>query len=313
MELEKVVRKIGAQCKEKYKGNIRFAFFNDANNDLQIVCIISYEDLYGIGADKYKFISFNKNFEKTGFINIEVEKNNVYLAEVYTMTSVRGRGIAKGLSHIMDYYLKNMNKQYIYGFYMPQQMSDDLRKKVVVEGEELNTRARSFYESAGFKIMDVLEFENSVGDGQIISFDDSYFNVYSSFMLGEETVIVFKDISDLGVECGYHLEGDFLVQNGLNNEELNLMIKKEYDKINKLKELLLSFGWSESKVERFLELDKEYDLLNGSRFNDRKLPKDIVLKIKEITYRNKTDLVDIYSSLYDIYISMKDRGIVVKR
>ena len=51
MELEKVVRKISAQCKEKYKGNFRFAFFNDANNDLQIVCIISSEDIYGIGSN----------------------------------------------------------------------------------------------------------------------------------------------------------------------------------------------------------------------------------------------------------------------
>ena len=53
----------------------------------------------------------------------------------------------------MDYYLKSINKDYIYGIYSPQQMGEDARRGIKVDHKELDTRARKFYESIGFTVM----------------------------------------------------------------------------------------------------------------------------------------------------------------
>ena len=313
MELEKVVRKISAYCKEKYKGNQRFAFFHDANNDLQVVCIICCDNIYGIDPYKYRILSFNTKCERTGFINFEIDSKNVYLSEVYTMTKQRGKGIAKELNYIMEYYLQSFNREYLYGIFSPQQMSEDLKWKIDVSEEELESRARHFYESNGFTVMDRDPFNDGNDDEYIIDFNDSYFDICSMFMASDNMSVVFKRLSTVTYEDKYHLEGDFLIQNGLEDEQVKTLIDKEKKKEDKLKSLLLSFGWSESKVERFIVLDKEFCLLNEKKINDRKLPRDLVLKIKEVTSGNRMNVEDIYSTLYEIYVSLKERGIVVKR
>ena len=311
MELEKLLRKISDKCKREFKGNHRFAFFHDANNELQVVCIVTSKSMYGFGPVKYKFISFNRNGEKTGFINIEDELDNVYLAEVYTMTNARGKGIASELSYIMDYYLKSINKEYIYGVYMPQQMSDDALKGVRVSKEELDKRARKYYESIGFSVMDADMLEAMVEEKKISVFSEQYFDLCSLFIFGDKDAIVYKSFKDIDPESKYHIEGEYLVQNGLDNKEVNDLINKDKSKVDKLRSLLLSFGWSESKVDSFIELNNEYNLLNDKNYKNRKLPKDIVYKLKELSTCNNRE--EVYSGLYEIYLSMKERYIDVKR
>lgn len=311
MELEKVVRKISAYCKDKYKGNHRFAFFHDANNELQIVCIVDIEDPYGIGSTKCKFISFNTKREKTGFINVEYSMKNVYLAEVYTMTGERGKGIAKELNYILEFYLKSMDKDYIYGIYSPQQMSDDVKKHIEVDEKELESRARHFYESTGFTVMDYNQCDISKDDEMIIDFNDSYFEVYSLFMATDSGSIVYKDLRDVDIVCKYHQDGDFLIQDGLDDEDVKVFVEKEKKKENKLRDLLLSFGWCEGKVERFIVLNKNYNLLDNMSCKNKNLPKDIIIKLKEISFNKNIE--EVYTSLYEIYVSLCDRGIVIKR
>ena len=305
MEINKLIRRIKENTKE-YKGSHKFAFFNDGNNNLQIVCIISK----GLEIDNSyvdrRFIAFNEDGEKTGYIHIAEDGKEVYLSEIYTFSKFRGLGIAKELNNILNMHLSKVSQEVLYGVYAPQQMSDDRRNNVYVSNKELEERASCFYINNGFEIVDINEF---LRDPFICS-DELYEKLNSLSRLKREQSIVYKKIDKDKKDFGYiEVCDNYYIKEGLNNGNLNNFIESLSRMNDKLKKKLLDLGWSENKVENFIRLNEEYDLLKIKDIRKLNLPKDIISKLKELTLNKK----DLYEKIYNIYLELEERYIVIKR
>jgi len=312
MDIKKVMKKIESEC-SKYRGSQSFAFFHDAYNNLHIVCIVSNTDSYNFGVLETRFISFDEEGNKSGFIVIEDEGKQMYLSEVYTFTKYRSRGIAKELNNIMNFHLSKSRNIMLYGIYAPQQMSDDLKKGIRVPEEELDARARKFYNKAGFNVLSYESYQDFVDNGIPELNEEDCFNISTMFILNGRKTIVYKDIDHSNCDFGYHYEGDYLLKNGFNDERVLQYIGKSRKKENKLRELLYSFGWSENKIDDFVRLNDYYGLLEVKNLNKISLPKDILIKLKEISFSKHACRSELYDCILDLYRQMESRCIVVKR
>lgn len=306
------MKKIKYEC-NKYKGMQTFAFFHDANDDLHIVCIVNNVDSYNYGSLETRFLAFDAEGNKSGFIVIADEREQAYLSEVYTFTKYRSRGIAKELNNIMNFYLSKSRNLRLYGLYCPQQMSDDLKKGIHVPEKELEVRARNFYEKAGFKLLSYESYQDFIERGIPELNEEDCFNISATFILNGRKTIVYKDIDHSDNDFGYHFDGDYLLQNNLNDERVMLFIGKSRIKEEKIKELLYSFGWNYEKISDFIRLNDEYGLLEVKHLNKINLPKDLIIKLKEICFSKHSSRSELYDCILDLYRQMESRSIVIKR
>ena len=133
---------------------------------------------------------FSANYELLGYINLHIQENNrIFLSEIYCYDDYRSLGLASKLSELADYVLKDYKNYMIRGIYYPTQMSSDINK--TKSYEELDDRAKSFYEKNGYTI---LTYEDYVNNKDKYSLIDEKLD----FKVNEKKVteIVYKIIKD---------------------------------------------------------------------------------------------------------------------
>ena len=127
------------------------AFLKDNNGNI-IQAIIQIND------DIFSIRMFNEHMELLGYMNFQIQKNNrIFLSEIYCYDQYRSLGIASKLSQLGDYVLKDYQGYIIRGVYFPTEMSTD-REISEMNMDELDLRARRFYEKNGYKIINYEEY-----------------------------------------------------------------------------------------------------------------------------------------------------------
>ncbi|HBA37401.1 MAG TPA: hypothetical protein DCY94_01630 [Firmicutes bacterium] len=131
-----------------------FGFFKDKYGSLGIAYI--QEDLRRFVSIK----TYNEEGEPTGFMNIFIHPNRLYLSEIYCYKKYRGIGIADALIDLSDFTLKDYAVNILRGVLMPHDILDD---DTAPSQDMMVRRARveAFYKKSGF---DIVRRENYLAD-----------------------------------------------------------------------------------------------------------------------------------------------------
>ena len=160
------------------------AFLKDNNGNIM-------QAIIDIEGDIIKIRMFDEQYNLLGYMNFQIQDNNrIFLFEVYCYDEHRGNGIGTKLSELADYVLKDYEGYIIRGVYSPTQMSTD-RDKYSRSFEELEKRARLFYEKNGYEILEHTKFE-------ICKDKYEFLNEKEDFTINGRLIneIVFKVIND---------------------------------------------------------------------------------------------------------------------
>ena len=119
----------------------------------------------------------------SGYIHITI--NSIYCYEEF-----RGRGIASKLNSLAMLLLKKYKNHIIHGIYNPTSLSTDRSKENAITYEELDQRARAFYKSNGYNIIDY-------GDIQKYPYLNTDINLFDELNIdGKTRSSVIREISD---------------------------------------------------------------------------------------------------------------------
>lgn len=187
--------------------NNKKAIFLDNNGNVQ-TAIINYVP------NKILHIRvFNENQNQTGYIDLYFHHNNrIFLDVIYCYDEFRGNGVARKMNDIVDYILRDYEGYIIRGVYEPSQLSTDRENKIVRDQDELNIRAKSFYESCGYSIINFQDFLTNSSNYPNI-------NIRDDFQLGEEIAenIVVKIIKPKENYNFNEIDGVLINDNILNS------------------------------------------------------------------------------------------------
>ena len=165
-------------------------YFYDKLNERQNVTIYTRPNIF------VTIKSTNEKNEPTGYVNLYFHDNNrIYLSEVYCYDQFRNRNIASSLMKIADEYLSYKEEYIIRGDYNPTQLSTDRENGIMRTEKKLDEAARNFYESVGFQIVSLEEYNKNPDLYNEITLKDD-------FMLGEDysDIIVYKKINNQKVK-----------------------------------------------------------------------------------------------------------------
>lgn len=155
----------------------------------------------------------------TGYTCLHFHPNQrIFLDVIYCYDWFRGNGIATMLSHLTDYLLKPYVGYIIRGIYEPSQLSTDRLQGLVCSKEELDQRARKFYQKSGYTIIPYEDYLKSSSLYPDLTIDDD-------FQMGEEIAncIVTKKIVPLSRDFFFEEDGILLDK----RLELDSEIKKK--------------------------------------------------------------------------------------
>ncbi len=142
--------------------------FKDKDNNLHIAYLRKVKTMFSIH-------SYTLEGHATGYINVHFHPNNrLFLGEVYTYQDYRGKGVASNLNDILNYALQDYVGWVIRGEYHPIQLSTDRDYNRYVSEEELDKRARAFYKSAGFEVINIEEHAFDVANHPIYTYEDDF-------------------------------------------------------------------------------------------------------------------------------------------
>ena len=171
---------------------IKNAFILD-NEDNLMQAIIEFKET------SINIRMFDISYNFLGYMNIQLQENNrLYLSEIYCYDEYRGSGIATKLSELADFILQPYQGYVLRGVYYPTQMSKDL-DNISRSKEELDARARSFYEKNGYEVLKYSDYLNNKEKYNFLNEKDDF---YINNQLVDE--IVFKVITPKS----YHLYED---------------------------------------------------------------------------------------------------------
>lgn len=129
------------------------------------------------------------NNEKTGYIMIYIHPDNkLYLDVIYCYDKYRNRGIATKLMNIAENLLHDYDGWIIRGSYEPSQLSTDRENNIFRDKIELEESSKRFYESCGYKILNLDDYLQNPLEYSDITAED--------FQLSEEksNTIIYKKI-----------------------------------------------------------------------------------------------------------------------
>ena len=157
------------------------AFFNDYRGNEQYARVRIADSLF------IEINTYDTNNNHTGYMNIYFHPNKrLYLDTIYCYDQFRGAGIARMISELADYILKDYFDYVIRGVYEPGQLSTD--RKIIIDSdkEKLDFAARKFYKKTGYQIIELENFLYHKDDYEYIMEED--------FNLGEDKtpIIVAK-------------------------------------------------------------------------------------------------------------------------
>lgn len=127
----------------------------------------------------------------SGYIHITINSNKgLFLNAIYCYEEFRGRGIASKLNSLAMLLLKKYKNHIIHRIYNPTSLSTDRNKENAITYEELDQRARAFYKSNGYNIIDY-------GDIQKYPYLNTDINLFDELDIdGKTRSIVIREISD---------------------------------------------------------------------------------------------------------------------
>ena len=160
----------------------RTAFFVDKRDLLQKAEII-IDDL------SIDISTHNQAGDETGFARVFIHPNNrLYLDVIYCYDRYRSSGVGSAISELIDYLVRDKEGWVIRGVYDPKQLSFDCINGIDRSQLELDLRAKAFYKSAGYEIVDYNDFKYDYALYPYLTDAD--------FVLGEEEpgVIVAKPV-----------------------------------------------------------------------------------------------------------------------
>lgn len=181
------------------------AFLKDNNGNLLQAVVINTSKMISIRI-------FNTNYELLGYMNMFFQDNNrIFLSEIYCYDEYRSLGIATKISKLADYVLKDYQGYILRGIYHPTQMSSDFQNKYRSK-EELDLRARNFYEKNGFKILNYYEYINNRNKYDFLSVNDDF--CYNGSLIND---IVYKVIKEK--DYNYYEDNDVIFFNENNKKK----------------------------------------------------------------------------------------------
>lgn len=199
--------------------NLKKAYFKDGDDNLEKVMI-------GINEGVSIFIDSYTDDDKTGYLNLYFHPNKkIYLNPIYCYSKYRGLGVAKNLSDIADYLLKDYEDYTIIGIYKPGIMLDSFDEYASSVSEEYADRyARAFYKRAGYDILSQAELIDNPDKYYYIDMDKDFKN--NSIL--EEDEIICKQIIKQD-EYNYIEEDDVLTNIFLYNKkkDVKVLTKKQ--------------------------------------------------------------------------------------
>lgn len=217
MNIKEIIEKVKEQ-NNVYKGPSQVALFLDKEQNLCFALIVNVRNLYIVNV-------YNEFLNILGYFHLSFFNEKVsYLDVIYTYHHLRGLGIGKQMSNLMDYILKSKDSNFVYGSYMPQQLSDDKRNDIYCSQEELENRAANFYTSTGFHFITAENLKTCIE--QFPELNDQ--NLKAIINLEIEEKIVYKRV-DKTKDCKYKDYGDVLIHEDvlkLKKEKVENIIKK---------------------------------------------------------------------------------------
>ena len=160
------------------------AFIKDKNGNLLQSNIIITEKMISIRM-------FDEKYELLGYMNIFFQANKrLFLSEIYCYDEYRSLGIATIISELSDYILRDYKGYILRGVYYPTQMSSDF-KNINRTKEELDLRARNFYQKNGYEILSYKDFIKNKDKYGYLSAEEDF--IYNGEAIDN---IVFKIIKD---------------------------------------------------------------------------------------------------------------------
>lgn len=165
---------------------------------------------------------YRGNSVVTGYTCLHFHPNQrIFLDVIYCYDQFRSNGIATMISRLTDYLLEPYAGYIIRGVYGPSQLSTDRIQALTRSKEELDQRARNFYQNSGYTIISYDDYLKSPSLYPDLTIDDD-------FQLGEERAncIVTKKIVPLNSDFFYEENGILLDKRlELDSENKKLVLR----------------------------------------------------------------------------------------
>lgn len=217
MNINETIEKVKKQ-NNVYKGPSQVALFLDKEQHLCFALIVNVRNISIVNV-------YDEFLNSLGYFHLSFFNEKVsYLDVIYTFHHMRSLGIGKQMSNLMDYILKNKGSSFVYGSYLPQQLSDDKRNNIYCSQEELESRATNFYNSTGFHYITAENLKKCIE--QFPELNDQ--NLKAIINLEIEEQIVYKKV-DKTKDCKYKNYGDILIHEEvlkLKDKTIENIIKK---------------------------------------------------------------------------------------
>ena len=199
--------------------------------------------------------TYDQDENQTGYTCLHFQQDHkIFLEVIYCLDEYRGYGIASYINELTEYLLKDLEGYVIRGNYHPCQLSTDRENHIERSNEELDLRAKAFYNSAGYEIVNYHEFMNNKEKYPYLEEND--------FLLGEEEpgTIVAKPI--------IKKSHNFFEQDGVIYYDLNKMEKRtsrlNIIEIDKSKYVKVMIGSGDSAIATYKRRGEKYLLSDGT-------------------------------------------------
>ena len=167
---------------------------------------------------------YRENSVHTGYTCLYFHPNQrIFLDVIYCYDQFRSNWIATMLSRLTDYLLKPYAGYIIRGVYEPSQLSTDRIQELNRSREELDQRARNFYQNNGYTVIYYDDYLKNSSLYSNLTIDDD-------FQLGEERAncIVTKTVVPLNDDYFYEENGVFLDKRlELDSENKKLVLRRK--------------------------------------------------------------------------------------
>ena len=145
-------------------------------------------------------------------MNLFFQSNKrIFLSEIYCYDEYRSLGIATLINDLSNYILRDYKGYILRGIYYPTQMSSDL-KNISRTKEELDLRARNFYQKNGYEILNYRDYIKNKEKYSYLSAEDDF--IYNGEAVDN---IVFKVIKE---EKYNFVEDNGIIYYNGNNKKL---------------------------------------------------------------------------------------------
>jgi GNAT superfamily N-acetyltransferase len=223
------------------------AYFFDKERVLQRA-EISMSDVY------LEINTYDEFDNETGYTHVFFHPDKrFYLETIYCFDAHRGKGIATFINDLTNYLLNDYDGYVIRGCYIPGQLSTDRINNIERPAEELDLRARKFYNKNGYEIVEPDEYRNNPEKYPYLKEEDFYLGE------GEARTIVAKPIiktSKTFVESNGSL---IYIKKNKKTNESNVPIKDGNGKYAKV-----IIGSGENAITTYRIRGEKYVLADGT-------------------------------------------------